>query len=448
MRKQRIAMVQTKEQYVLVHKAVSSLFEQQLRVIDSHTYENLDQDGEPLILKELNQQDEDIYEDILEPPLTEEPYVSEERKLPSSKMFHEQASENKDMTYVSKKESSENLPNSAKSAYCKSENDSRQIEVQDTKNTVSCNKVENSKSEHNIKGIDNEPDNLCSRNSKILLKLCREESVKRLISGWNKAVEQTDDIKPVPKETHADNDVTSKSPVTKKFSDHLMCDSKPISSNDVTFSQKTDNGSVSTDNPHKIDILCDDNITSDTSPKTSSPEDTHAGKLVGKATVIRRPSIAKLKALFEKTSQGNTDFTDSARQRRPLFRSHSHYVSHSSRQFTVSDAEDQNFNSNQEVGISSVTSNEESSARKDNTGPKNITDGHNVHNFQNSGNTNIQHFIGNCVAESAQACGYSEQFIRDSNAELQITENNKQKYLLKYSKSSSATDNKDHSTNS
>lgn len=44
------------EQYVLVHKAVSSLFEQQLRVIDSHTYENLDEDGEPLILKELHQQ--------------------------------------------------------------------------------------------------------------------------------------------------------------------------------------------------------------------------------------------------------------------------------------------------------------------------------------------------------------------------------------------------------
>ncbi|GIY84993.1 tyrosine-protein phosphatase non-receptor type 12 [Caerostris extrusa] len=39
------------------------------------------------------------------------------------------------------------------------------------------------------------------------------------------------------------------------------------------------------------------------SPKTSSPEDMRAGKLVGKATVIRRPSIAKLKALFEKSSQ-------------------------------------------------------------------------------------------------------------------------------------------------
>lgn len=41
---------------MLVHKAVSSLFEQQLRVIDSHTYENLDEDGEPLILKELHHQ--------------------------------------------------------------------------------------------------------------------------------------------------------------------------------------------------------------------------------------------------------------------------------------------------------------------------------------------------------------------------------------------------------
>ena len=47
MRRQRIAMVQTQEQYILCYRAVAALFEQQLKVIDAHTYENLDEDGEP-----------------------------------------------------------------------------------------------------------------------------------------------------------------------------------------------------------------------------------------------------------------------------------------------------------------------------------------------------------------------------------------------------------------
>ncbi|XP_069693443.1 uncharacterized protein [Periplaneta americana] len=49
MRKQRIAMVQTKEQYVLVHQAVRELFHEQLRMIDSHPYENIDANGMPLV---------------------------------------------------------------------------------------------------------------------------------------------------------------------------------------------------------------------------------------------------------------------------------------------------------------------------------------------------------------------------------------------------------------
>ena len=38
-------MVQTTEQYVLVHRAVRELFHEQLRVIDSHPYENIDLNG-------------------------------------------------------------------------------------------------------------------------------------------------------------------------------------------------------------------------------------------------------------------------------------------------------------------------------------------------------------------------------------------------------------------
>ncbi|CAG2160864.1 unnamed protein product [Oppiella nova] len=53
MRRQRIAMVQTLEQYMLCYKAVATLFEQQLKMIDSHTYENIDGDGEPLMRRQL-----------------------------------------------------------------------------------------------------------------------------------------------------------------------------------------------------------------------------------------------------------------------------------------------------------------------------------------------------------------------------------------------------------
>lgn len=52
MRRQRIAMVQTVEQYVLVHRAVKELFQEQLRVIDSHPYENVDENGIPLTYNE------------------------------------------------------------------------------------------------------------------------------------------------------------------------------------------------------------------------------------------------------------------------------------------------------------------------------------------------------------------------------------------------------------
>lgn len=59
MRKQRIAMVQTKDQYILVHKAVKELFQEQLRMIDAHPYENVDLNGMPV------NREEHLYERVV-----------------------------------------------------------------------------------------------------------------------------------------------------------------------------------------------------------------------------------------------------------------------------------------------------------------------------------------------------------------------------------------------
>ena len=59
MRKQRTSMVQTVEQYILCYKAVSTLFEQHLKLIDSHTYENIDGDGKPLGIKVIKQEEDE-----------------------------------------------------------------------------------------------------------------------------------------------------------------------------------------------------------------------------------------------------------------------------------------------------------------------------------------------------------------------------------------------------
>ncbi|KAK7074493.1 hypothetical protein SK128_001335, partial [Halocaridina rubra] len=61
MRRQRVAIVQTREQYMLLHRAVRELFKERLRVIDAHPYENIATDGTPLILHEKESDYEELY---------------------------------------------------------------------------------------------------------------------------------------------------------------------------------------------------------------------------------------------------------------------------------------------------------------------------------------------------------------------------------------------------
>ncbi|XP_076042974.1 uncharacterized protein LOC143026451 isoform X4 [Oratosquilla oratoria] len=61
MRRQRVAMVQTKEQYILLHRAIREFFKERLKVIDAHPYENIATDGTPLILREKENDYEELY---------------------------------------------------------------------------------------------------------------------------------------------------------------------------------------------------------------------------------------------------------------------------------------------------------------------------------------------------------------------------------------------------
>lgn len=56
-----MAMVQTREQYILLHRAVRELFKERLKVIDAHPYENIATDGMPLILREKENDYEELY---------------------------------------------------------------------------------------------------------------------------------------------------------------------------------------------------------------------------------------------------------------------------------------------------------------------------------------------------------------------------------------------------
>lgn len=302
-----------------------------------------------------------------------------DRKLQPSNTFHEYATGNKDAPPIPSKRDPfpENLLNFSKNLYYKPDN-----ETLEKNETHFLNNLEE-KNELSFKVTEGDCEIPNSRNSQILMKLCREESVKRLISGWNKAAEHSDDIKNISRDIHFENNFHSKTPL-KKLSDHILNEQKnSLSTNDksdVFFTSKTESNIINS--MDKFQDVSDHQNLSDSISKSSPPDDIHAGKLVGKATVIRRPSIAKLKALFEKTPQNNTDSSETGR-RRALFRSHSHYVSQSSRAFTLSDSTNQANSSNSESRSPLALKVDESKSEKEKTNSQNNIESCFSHNLEN-----------------------------------------------------------------
>ena len=103
-------MVQTKDQYILVHRAVKELFQEQLKIIDSHPYANVDQDGLPFDLKK--ELEEPTYE-VLD---FKKPFVSSgNNSLRSDNEFQDVSGNNNNNNHITVSVSNVNV-NSVKSS--------------------------------------------------------------------------------------------------------------------------------------------------------------------------------------------------------------------------------------------------------------------------------------------------------------------------------------------
>ncbi|KAK8394427.1 hypothetical protein O3P69_006545 [Scylla paramamosain] len=85
MQQQQMAMVQTSEQYIFLHRVMRELFkERRLMVIDAHPYQNIVTDGAPLILWE-----ESDYEELyMKPEKQADKQPPHQAPIPASHPLH------------------------------------------------------------------------------------------------------------------------------------------------------------------------------------------------------------------------------------------------------------------------------------------------------------------------------------------------------------------------
>ncbi|XP_076340121.1 uncharacterized protein LOC143240839 [Tachypleus tridentatus] len=379
MRRQRIAMVQTKEQYILVHRAVGALFEQQLRVIDNHTYENIDEDGEPLIWKEIEQSGDSYGENrVEESPCKEK--AEKEKSEKEEKIEKLQCQEMQEKALFSSQETIlsspspcvQNMQGSGDQVNfcCVLPMEERPNEViSNTKLPKKCvNKSsteDESPEKQNIKvlGMEDGKQILAtSHDTLVLNKLRREASVKRLISGWNKATVESEGNSSGSQDQKNGNceelEVFHSSEMKHqplgsghtlpRWKDGILNDNsssrvskkrplikvRSFSASEVEGDHSSSTPPGSLVNPTKRTVeensCFSPKLLSRSSPETEClKKPPNSERLVGKATVIRRPSIAHLKALFEKSVASENDLSKDhlSRRQRPLSRSHSHHIS-------------------------------------------------------------------------------------------------------------------------
>lgn len=269
MRMQRIAMVQTKEQYVLVHRVVAALFEQQLRIIDSHTYENLDEDGEPLLGSGENiQSNEKIYENLEDLGLENR---TEEKENAEN---DEKCDKEKEVTASS--EEAKATPSQEPASETAGTDDASQRQARATRSM----------------SWSPEPNSVATSSSALSSSDARGGSRSSVIADDEDS------------QSCKDDPVQAKKSLSKKKTGEEQCKAATLS---------------------RVRSLSATNICLEESPSKTEVADS-GGKIVGKATVIRRPSIARLKALFEKSDSDDVSGGESANRRRPVFRSYSQRV--------------------------------------------------------------------------------------------------------------------------
>ncbi|XP_035209287.1 uncharacterized protein LOC118183792 isoform X2 [Stegodyphus dumicola] len=342
---------------MLAHRAVATMFEQQLNVIDNHTYENIDEDGEPLMWKELMKNKgcslnkEIVQEENIDRIRTESqqsgsecsPLSETKEKAPSD----DDSSQSKTVSSVVlnhrssvdaslSKVSSDSIINSSKSSECSFSRNS-------------C--LSQHTSEDTIPFIDEDEIYVRPNCGRAYLDIPSVGSFSKLINSFDPFVDKvslgTDDSSPegdvnlfpgnesdcpsfqlnnIKYETKVSNFLKRKEIAgtcvdteDKPLHELSNCilhmnsghSSKTILNNRgsyPSYSSKTESAFS--------DLIEDVSVENTESCETQ--------KKVGKATVVRRPSISKLKALFERSSiyRNSTDGS-----KRSLFRHNSQHVS-------------------------------------------------------------------------------------------------------------------------
>ncbi|GBN33883.1 Tyrosine-protein phosphatase non-receptor type 12 [Araneus ventricosus] len=349
LRRQRIAMIQTKEQYMLAHKAVATLFEQQLNVIDCHIYVNLDEDGEPLMWKELSKNkfarikkensctkdlpssNNDATKDKVEQRLNSQSEASVTKLV--EKESSEKASSISNVVSTSNNKLHDNMSASEPSIDVNNKNSGS------TFSQNSC--LSQHSSEDTIPFIDDDEISVRPNNGRAYLNMPSSGSFSKIINRFDPFADQivleTDDSSPdgdpgsfpqkiagIQSTENGDQSSvsSSKQDISSENSDQVF------PSNYATLpcgsSLNKNYGKTGTRESYPPSRSRYDDSVSDIIEEGDN--NSKGPKKVGKATVVRRPSISKLKALFEKSGISSNKSSGEG-GKRSLFRHNSHNVS-------------------------------------------------------------------------------------------------------------------------
>ena len=348
MRKQRIAMVQTLEQYVLCYKAVAALFQQQLKIIDDHTYANLDEDGEPLILRSTavniktprdmlcidnspssSSSSASITNDIISFP-TNNPLINPDKVTDVS--VDEVLVNSRCQTTVKTLVSFNWKPTLTDSDSKRTEDDESD---DDTKDRTAKTRIKKIKNEKNKKNVNNLKLNLSPLST--LAQVNGKQTADVSSSNASTSVSHKKSLTSMTNNGKHGKGVLLKESHQKesKGSDDdrikINSDQRPATPTASESRSQSTSSSQSSQADKQSPLLRKapslDSLLSPASPATQglytlpatstflSPlslkmsncinnHEVHS-KLIGKATVIRRPSIAKLKAMFENMHTSN-----------------------------------------------------------------------------------------------------------------------------------------------